>query len=43
MRQYQVKTISSLECGLRVLKALEEMRAASLHDLHQVTGIPKAP
>lgn len=42
MRQYQVKTISSLERGLRVLKALEEMRAASLHDLHQVTGIPKA-
>ncbi|WP_133916086.1 IclR family transcriptional regulator domain-containing protein [Streptomyces sp. NBC_00582] len=42
MRQYQVKTISSLERGLRVLRALEEMRAASLHDLHQVTGIPKA-
>ncbi|MET9849770.1 IclR family transcriptional regulator C-terminal domain-containing protein [Streptomyces ossamyceticus] len=42
MRQYQVKTISSLERGLQVLKALEEMRAASLHDLHQVTGIPKA-
>ncbi|MEU1518608.1 IclR family transcriptional regulator C-terminal domain-containing protein [Streptomyces sp. NPDC005811] len=42
MRQYQVKTIGSLERGLRVLKTLEEMRAASLHDLHQVTGIPKA-
>lgn len=42
MRQYQVKTIDSLERGLRVLKTLEEMRAASLHDLHQVTGIPKA-
>ncbi|WP_286247815.1 helix-turn-helix domain-containing protein [Streptomyces graminofaciens] len=42
MRNYQVKTISSLERGLRVLRTLQEMRAASLHDLHQVTGIPKA-
>lgn len=42
MRQYQVKTISSLERGLRVLRTLQEMRAASLHDLHQVTGVPKA-
>jgi IclR family mhp operon transcriptional activator len=41
MRQYQVKTIGALERGLRVLRALQEMRAASLHDLHQVTGIPK--
>ncbi|UUU19108.1 IclR family transcriptional regulator domain-containing protein [Streptomyces sp. DSM 40750] len=42
MRNYQVKTISSLERGLQVLRVLQEMRAASLHDLHQVTGIPKA-
>ncbi|MCX4825900.1 helix-turn-helix domain-containing protein [Streptomyces sp. NBC_01142] len=42
MRNYQVKTISSLERGLQVLRVLQEMRAASLHDLHQATGIPKA-
>ncbi|MEE1757806.1 IclR family transcriptional regulator domain-containing protein [Streptomyces sp. SP18BB07] len=37
-----MKTISSLERGLHVLRTLQEMRAASLHDLYQVTGIPKA-
>lgn len=42
MRQYQVKTIAALERGLRVLRTLQEMRAASLHDLHLATGIPKA-
>lgn len=42
MRHYKVKPIQSLERGLRVLAALREMRAASLHDLHQRTGIPKA-
>ncbi|WP_256255039.1 IclR family transcriptional regulator C-terminal domain-containing protein [Streptomyces sp. cf124] len=31
-----------MERGLQVLRVLQEMRAASLHDLHQVTGIPKA-
>jgi IclR family transcriptional regulator, mhp operon transcriptional activator len=42
MRHYKVKPVQSLERGLRVLAALQEMRAASLHDLHQRTGIPKA-
>ncbi|WP_266392628.1 IclR family transcriptional regulator C-terminal domain-containing protein [Streptomyces sp. NBC_01275] len=31
-----------MERGLQVLRVLQEMRAASLHDLHQATGIPKA-
>jgi IclR family mhp operon transcriptional activator len=42
MRHYKVKPVQSLERGLLVLAALREMRAASLHDLHQRTGIPKA-
>ena len=42
MRHYKVKPVQSLERGLQVLAALREMRAASLHDLHQRTGIPKA-
>lgn len=42
MRHYKVKPIQSLERGLQVLAALREMRAASLHDLHLRTGIPKA-
>lgn len=42
MREYKVKQIIALERGLQVLRALQEMRAASLHDLHQATGIPKA-
>lgn len=42
MRQYKVKPINALERGLRVLQVLREMRAASLHDLHRATGIPKA-
>jgi IclR family mhp operon transcriptional activator len=41
MRQYKVKTIQALERGVQVLAALREMRAASLHDLHRGTGIPK--
>lgn len=41
MRQYKVKTIQALERGIQVLAALREMRAASLHDLHRGTGIPK--
>jgi IclR family transcriptional regulator, mhp operon transcriptional activator len=42
MRHYRVKPVQSLERGLQVLAVLREMRAASLHDLHQRTGIPKA-
>jgi IclR family mhp operon transcriptional activator len=41
MREYRVKPIESLGRGLQVLQALQEMRAASLHDLHLATGIPK--
>lgn len=42
MRHYKVKPIQSLERGLQVLAVLQEMRAASLHDLYRRTGIPKA-
>jgi|SRR5450631_1442638 len=42
MRQYKVKPIRGLARGLEVLAALQAMRAASLHDLHRVTSIPKA-
>jgi IclR family mhp operon transcriptional activator len=42
MRQYKVKPIVSLARGLSVLRALQEMRAASLHDLHLATGLPKS-
>jgi IclR family mhp operon transcriptional activator len=42
MRDYQVKPIQSLARGLHVLRVLQEMRAASLHDLHLATGLPKA-
>jgi len=41
MRHYKVKPIQSLERGLHVLAKLRGMRAASLHDLHRATGIPK--
>jgi IclR family transcriptional regulator, mhp operon transcriptional activator len=41
MREYQVKSIEALSRGLRVLDVLREVRAASLHDLHRATGIPK--
>src|SRR5436853_235637 len=41
MRHYKVKTIQALERGVQVMAALREMRAASLHDLHLNTGIPK--
>src|SRR5436305_501954 len=41
MRHYKVKTIQALERGIAVMAALREMRAASLHDLHLNTGIPK--
>src|SRR4051812_37544299 len=42
MREYRVKPIESLGRGLQVLQVLREVRAASLHDLHLATGIPKA-
>jgi IclR family mhp operon transcriptional activator len=42
MRDYKVKTISVLSRGFDVLRVLQEMRAASLHDLHLATGIPKS-
>lgn len=42
MREYKVKTIRALERGLEVLEYLHNARAASLHDLHLATGLPKA-
>lgn len=42
MRDYQVKPIQALARGLQVLRVLQEMRAASLHDLHLATGLPKS-
>lgn len=42
MRQYRVKTIRALERGLDVLQVLQDASAASLHDLHRATGLPKA-
>lgn len=42
MREYQVTPIRSLARGLEVLQVLQDMRAASLHDLYLATGIPKA-
>jgi IclR family transcriptional regulator, mhp operon transcriptional activator len=42
MRDYKVKRIDALHRGLLVLEVLQDMRAASLHDLHRETGIPKS-
>jgi IclR family mhp operon transcriptional activator len=42
MRDYQVKTIRALDRGLEVLEYLQKARAASLHDLHLATLLPKA-
>ena len=42
MRNYKVKTIIALSRGLEVLRALQEMRAASLHDLHRATRLSKS-
>ena len=42
MREYQVKPIQALARGLQVLRVLQEVRAASLHDLHLATGLPKS-
>ncbi|MGY1807976.1 helix-turn-helix domain-containing protein [Blastococcus sp. SYSU D00669] len=40
-RDYRVRSIDSLSRGLHVLQVLQEVRAASLHDLHVTTGISK--
>lgn len=42
MREYKVKPIAALARGLETLTALQELRAASLHELHEHTGIPKS-
>jgi IclR family transcriptional regulator, mhp operon transcriptional activator len=42
VRNYKVKPINGLSRGLDVLRALQAMRAASLHDLHQTTGLSKS-
>jgi IclR family transcriptional regulator, mhp operon transcriptional activator len=42
VREYRVKPVHALARGLEVLRVLQEMRAASLHDLYRATGIPKA-
>jgi IclR family transcriptional regulator, mhp operon transcriptional activator len=42
MRNYKVKPIIALSRGLEVLRALQEMRAASLHDLHRATQLSKS-
>jgi IclR family mhp operon transcriptional activator len=41
VRDYRVRPIESLSRGFEVLRVLQEVRAASLHDLHLATGIPK--
>jgi IclR family transcriptional regulator, mhp operon transcriptional activator len=42
MRDYKVKEIHALARGLEVLKALQSMNGASLHELYRCTGIPKS-
>jgi IclR family transcriptional regulator, mhp operon transcriptional activator len=42
VRDYRVKTVGALSRGFQVLQVLQDMRAASLHDLHRATGIPKS-
>lgn len=42
MSKLQVKSINALERGLKVLQILQTSGAASLADLHRMTGIPKA-
>lgn len=42
MTAYKVKTIRALDRGLDVLAFLQGARAASLHDMHLATGLPKA-
>ncbi|MGG7565186.1 helix-turn-helix domain-containing protein [Rhodovulum sp. DZ06] len=42
MRESQVKSIQSLARGLEVLHLLQTSGACTLHDLHRMSGIPKA-
>lgn len=42
MLERKVKTVRALERGLDVLLEIQARRAVSLHELHQVTGLPKA-
>ncbi|MDE2562682.1 MAG: helix-turn-helix domain-containing protein [Sphingomonadales bacterium] len=42
MLDRKVKTVRALERGLDVLLEIQARRAASLHELHQATGLPKA-
>ena len=42
MRNYKVKPVTALSRGLQVLRALQDMRAASLHDLYRVTHLSKS-
>jgi IclR family mhp operon transcriptional activator len=39
---YKIKTIRALDRGLQVLGLIQASRAASLHDLHRASGLPKA-
>jgi IclR family transcriptional regulator, mhp operon transcriptional activator len=39
---YKIKTIRALDRGLEVLAFIQASRAASLHDMHLATGLPKA-
>lgn len=42
MKDYKVKEINALSRGIDVLNALTSLHAASLHELHKATGIPKS-
>lgn len=42
MRDYHAKSIEALGRGVDVLLALQEVHAASLHELHRITGVPKS-
>jgi IclR family mhp operon transcriptional activator len=42
MRAYKIKTVRALDRGLEVLAFIQSARAASLHDMHLGTGLPKA-
>lgn len=42
MIERKVKTVRALERGLDVLLEVQSRRAASLHELHLATGLPKA-
>jgi IclR family transcriptional regulator, mhp operon transcriptional activator len=42
MLEQKVKSVRALERGLDVLLAIQSRRAVSLHELHQLLGLPKA-